>query len=206
MAVCSQMTHAHRYSPADEEFLSGKAGYLDSIARRFPRRSEVLAVFGVVVFVCYTWALLGFLNKLSSFLLYFTLGDIGSIFAFMMAFTLLESLAVTASLALASAILPATWLKDGFAFKGFVILLVATAASILFQKLLLGNEFPPAALIAVFILVPLALSAGLIFVLQPRPRARRILNSILDRVQIMLFVYVPIGLLALIVVLYQNLL
>lgn len=156
--------------------------------------------------MCYTWALLGFLNKLSSFLLYFTLGEIGSIFAFMMAFTLLESLAATALLALLSALLPSAWLRDGFAFKGFVILIVATTASILFQKLMLGNEFPSLFPLAGFILVPIALSVGLIFLLHSKPRAQKILSSIQDRIQIMLYIYVPLGLFALLVILYQNLL
>jgi hypothetical protein len=179
---------------------------LELIRNRFPARSDLLAVFGVAVFVCYTWTLLGFLNKLSSFLLYFTLGEIGNIFAFMMAFTLLESLAVTALLALLSGVLPSGWLKEGFALKGFVILVVATIASILFQKYLLGGEFPSVLGIAAFVLVPLGLSIGLIALIHSRPKAQRILHGILDRIQIMLFVYVPIGLLALIVVLYQNLL
>jgi hypothetical protein len=38
---------------------------LDPIKKRFPNRGDLLAVFGVVVFVCYSWSLLGFLNKLS---------------------------------------------------------------------------------------------------------------------------------------------
>jgi hypothetical protein len=179
---------------------------LDRIKRRFPPRSELLSVFGVAVFVCYTWALLGFLNKLSSFILYFTMGEIGSIFAFMMAFTLLESLAVTVILALVSAVLPESWLRDGFAFKGFIILIIATTASILFQKLMLANEFPSLLPLAAFIVTPIALSAGLILLIHSRPRVQRILGSIQDRIQIMLFIYVPLGLFALLVVLYQNLL
>lgn len=176
------------------------------IGKRFPGRNDLLAVFGVAVFVCYTWVLLGFLNKLSSFLLHFTLGEIGSIFAFMMAFTLLESLVVTALLALLSAVLPPGWLKEGFALKGFVILVIATAASILFQKYFLGNEFPSVLWIAAFILVPLALSVGLILLIRSRPRVQHLLGSIQDRLQIMMFIYVPLGLVALVVVLFQNLL
>lgn len=179
---------------------------LDLIGRRFPSRRDLLSVFGIAVFLCYSWALLGFLNKLSSFLLHFTLGEIGSIFAFMMAFTLLESLAVTALLTLSSTVLPSAWLKEDFAFKSFVILIIATSASILFQKLLLGHEFPPVALIAAFLLVPAALSVGLILLIRSMPRVYKIIGTIEDRLQIMLFIYVPLGLFALLVVLYQNLL
>ncbi|HSK66346.1 MAG TPA: hypothetical protein VK888_05415, partial [Anaerolineales bacterium] len=94
---------------------------MESIQNRFPRQSDLLAVFGMVVFVCYSWTMLGFLNQWSSFLLYFTLGEIANILAFMMAFTLLESLVVTVLLVLLSVTLPAGWLREGFAFKGFII-------------------------------------------------------------------------------------
>lgn len=179
---------------------------LELIRRRFPSRSDLLAVFGVAVFVCYTWTLFGFFNKLSSFLLYFTLAEIGNIFAFMMAFTLLESLAVTALLAVLSAVLPSTWLREGFALKGFVILLIATAASILFQKYLLGGEYPSPLPVAALFLAALLLCVGLITWIHNMPRVQSILAGILDRIQIMRYVYVPIGLFALVVVLYQNLL
>jgi hypothetical protein len=177
---------------------------LDSIQNRFPRQSDLLAVFGIVVFVCYSWALLGFLNKLSSFLLYFTLGEIGNILAFMMAFTLFESLVVTASLILLSAILPRNWLREGFAFKGFIIVIIATATSILFQKLLDSN-FPHPLVLLMFILVPVGLAVAVITKVRSMPKAYNLINNIQDRILIMLFVYVPLGVLSLVFVLYKNL-
>jgi hypothetical protein len=164
----------------------------------------MLAVFGVVVFVCYSWTLLGFLNKLSSFLLYFTLGEIASILAFMMAFALLESLVITAILVLLSAVLPSAWLREDFAFKGFIIVLIAAATSVLFQNLLETN-FPHPLVLALFILIPVGLAVALITVLRSRPKVYKLVNSIQDRVLIMLFIYVPLGVLSLMFVLYRNL-
>jgi hypothetical protein len=178
---------------------------LELIRDRLPNRSEMLAVLGVAVFVCYSWTLLGFLNKFSSFILYFTLGEIADIFAFMMAFALLESVAVTGVLALLSILLPSGWLRDGFAFKGFVILVIATATSILFQKTL-GDDFPSTFVLILFSLLPLALSVALITLVRSMPKVRRLITNIQDRILIMLFVYIPIGLLSLVVVLYRNLL
>lgn len=175
------------------------------IRDRLPNRSEMLAVLGVAVFVCYSWTLLGFLNKFSSFILYFTLGEIADIFAFMMAFALLESLAVTGVLALLSILLPSGWLRDGFAFKGFVIIVIATVTSILFQKTL-GDDFPPTLVLILFSLLPLALSVALITLVRSMPKVRRMITNIQDRILIMLLVYIPIGLLSLVVVLYRNLL
>ena len=175
------------------------------IINRFPHRSDMIAVLGVAVFLCYTWTIIRFFNQLSSFILYITLDTIGGIFAYMMAFALLESIAVTGFLVLLSAILPAPWLKDEFSVKGFIALTVAAAASILFQKFL-KLSIPSIPLLLVSSIVPLMLIALLIAVVRSMPRVRNILLNIQDRLLIMLFVYVPLGVFSLIVVLYRNLL
>lgn len=162
-------------------------------------------MLGIAVFVCHSWSVLGFLNKFSSFILYFTLAEIVNIFTFMMAFALLESLAVTGVLVLLSIILPSGWLRDGFAFKGFVIILIATVTSILFQKIL-GGDYPSTLMLAVFSIVPLLLAVALIAVVRSMPKVQNILLNIQDRILVMLFIYVPIGLVSLMVVMYRNLL
>lgn len=179
--------------------------HLELIKMRFPSRSDMLAVFGVVVFVCFTWTLLHFFNKVSSFLLYFTPVEIGDILAFMMAFALLESLVITMILVLLSMLLPSAWLRAGFAIKGFIILLIAAGTSILFQRTL-AYEYPSILMLAATVLVPLLLSVGLIAVVRSMPRIMNLLANIQDRILIMLFIYVPIGLIGLVIVLYRNLL
>lgn len=122
-----------------------------------------------------------------------------------MAFALLESLAVIGMLVLLSAILPSNWLKNGFAYKGFAILVLATLDAILFQKAL-QNDYPSTLTLALASIVPLTLIAILIGVLHSRPKLQNLLVDIQDRFVILLFVYVPIGLLSLVVVLFRNLL
>lgn len=178
---------------------------MGSIVHRFPHRGDIISVLGVAVFLCHTWTTIGFLNEFSSFILYLTPGVIGGIFAYMMAFALLESIAATAFLVLLSAILPARWLRDEFSLKGFIALMVAAAASILFQKYL-TESFPSILVLLVSSIVPLMLIALLIAVARSIPRVRAILLNIQDRLLIMLFVYVPLGIFSLLVVLYRNLL
>jgi hypothetical protein len=165
----------------------------------------MIAVLAVAVFMCFTWTLIGFFNKLSSFVLYFTPGEIANIFAFMMAFALLESLVAAVLLVLLSAILPSNWLKEGFAFKGFVILLVATVAAILFQKAL-RDHFPSIQMLLTYLLLPLLLISLLVWLVHSRPRLQNILLSVQDRILIMLFIYVPLGVIGLLVVMARDLL
>lgn len=187
------------YQPRPE-----RLGTLDFIRNRFPRRSEILTVLGAAVFVCHSWAVLGFLNRLSAFLLYFRVSEIAEVFAFMMAWAFLESLLVTGLLTFLGAILPSRLLRDGFAYKGFIFITVATAAAILFQRNL-RSALPAQDTLTLYWLVPLVLAATLIFATQMMPRARDIVLNLADRVSIMLFFYVPIGLLSLMVVMLGTL-
>jgi hypothetical protein len=165
----------------------------------------MIAVLAVAVFLCFTWTMIGFFNKLSSFILYFTPGEIANIFAFMMAFALLESLAAAGLLVLISAVLPSSWLKEGFAFKGFVILLVATITALLFQKAL-QFSFPSMQILLTYSLLPLLLIVLLLWLIHSQPRAQNLLLNVQDRIQIMLFIYLPLGILCLLVVMARDLL
>jgi hypothetical protein len=175
------------------------------ISRRFPARSEIIPVFGAAVFACFSWIILSFINKLSSFILYFNLGEILAIFAYMMAFALLESLAFTVLVVLISGLLPFGWLREGFAFKGFIITVVAAATAILFQHAL-RDDFPSNLMLLTYSVIPLLLITAAIFLIRSMPRVQNILLNIADRLSILLFLYLPIGILSLVVVVYRNLL
>ena len=178
--------------------------FLNLIRNRLPGRSEILAVFSVAVFACHSWTVLGFFNKLSSFVLYFNIGEILSIFAYMMSVALLESIAVTILLVLLGIILPSGWLRDGFAYKGFIIIAIATAASILFQKLL-PDDYPSTLMLALSAILPLGLMVVTIVISQSIPRLRSLFLDVQDRISIMSYIYVPIGIISLMVVLIRNL-
>jgi hypothetical protein len=122
----------------------------------------------------------------------------------MMAFALLESLTVTGILVLFGVILPSSWLKEGFAFKGFIIIAVSAVTAILFQRALRDN-FPSTLMLLASSIGPLLVIAFLIFIIRSMPKVQNILLNVQDRILIMLFVYIPIGVLSLIVVTYRNL-
>src|SRR6185369_17079857 len=161
------------------------------ISRRFPARNEIIPVLGAAVFACFSWTILNFINKLSSFILYFNLGEILAIFAYMMAFALLESLVFTGLVVLISGFLPPSWLKEGFAFKGFIIAVVAAIAAVLFQRAL-RDDFPSALMLLTSLVVPLLVIVILIFLIRSMPRVQSLLLNIAERLSIFLFLYIPI--------------
>lgn len=117
----------------------------------------------------------------------------------MMAFAFLESLLITGILVLLSAILPSYWLRDGFAFKGFIVIVMATASVVLLQRTMQGT-LPTLPVLTLIWFTPLVWAVILIILVQRKPQAQRILLEIAERISIMLFLYVPVGLISLITV------
>ena len=123
----------------------------------------------------------------------------------MMAFAFLESLLVTGVLLTLSAILPYKWLSDGFAYKGFIVLVMATVAAIILQRTMQG-ELPSLPILTLIWFTPLVWTAVFIKWVQRKPQVQNVLINIAERISIMLFLYVPIGILSLIVIAVGNLL
>ena len=122
----------------------------------------------------------------------------------MMAFAFLESLLVTGILVVLSAILPSKWLRDGFAFKGFILIGVATIAAIILQRTLQG-ELPSLPILTLIWFTPLVWAVVFIILAERKQRVQSIVLDIAEHISIMLFLYVPIGVISLLVVTIRNL-
>jgi len=131
-------------------------------------------------------------------------GEIGVVLAYMMTFAMLESLTITGILVLLSGFLPRRWLRDGFAYKGFVTLVILSVDALLLQKSL-EMVFPSALKLSLLFLLPILLIAFLLRYLHTKPRMQNLLATVQDRFSIMLFVYIPMGLISLIAVTFRNL-
>ena len=123
----------------------------------------------------------------------------------MMASALLESLLITGALMLLGMLVPASWLREDFAYKSFMILVVLTGASIYLQRVLRGS-WPSPQVVIISWAAPLIGLALLLVVGHFLPRFKRILLDIQDRLSIMLYIYVPLGILSLLVVVFDFLL
>ena len=174
---------------------------------RLPHQKEILYVYGGVVFAIYSWAIRGFLYQLSSLRLYHTLGEILAIFAYLMAFALIESLIIMSSLIIAGFILPRKWFREGFVYKGFITTLVAGIAMITLQYYLfsLNYEIPPRKVIYLGLGITIILLMALIWVFQNKPQLQKFLLAVQDRLQIFIYFYIPLGVVGLTVVVLRNL-
>ncbi len=165
----------------------------------------MLAVLGAAMFVVFSWSIRGFLFVFPSRVMYFRAWEVFSIFMYMMAFALAESLLVMGGLTALSMALPAGWLRQGFAYKGLLILLVGTAAAIGYQRAL-GDELPPKETLLLWMAAPFFLLLGLLALPHFFPRLGVFLASLAERFTVFAYLYLPVGLLGLLVVLFRNLL
>ena len=180
---------------------------LNFFRKRLPELSEFYTVLGVVVFVVFGWSVRGFLHEVPSFINYFRVGQILAIFAYMMGFALLESLLVAFGLGLLSVLLPAPWFRNGFVYKSFVTLLWGGIAMLWLENTFMSwnNRFPPLDLLLTFSGITLGAWVILLVLFQYLKPLQKALLFIADRIGVMVYLYVPLGLLGLVVVLIRNL-
>jgi hypothetical protein len=177
------------------------------IRERLPHHKDILYVYGGVIFAIYSWAIRGFLMQLSSLRLYHTFGEILAIFAYVMAFALIESLVLMSSLIIAGIILPGKWFREGFAYKGFVAVLVAGIAMIILHYYLysLNYQIPAMAVIYLGLGITMILLISLLWVFQNKPQLQTFSLAVQERLQIFIYFYIPLGLVGLAVVVLRNL-
>lgn len=174
---------------------------------RLPQRWEILYVYGGVVFVIYSWAIRGFLYQLSSLRLYHNLGEIFGVFSYLMAFALLESLVIMSGLIVVGFILPGKWFREGFAYKGFLTTLVAGIVMIKlhFYLFSLNYTIPPGNVIYLGTGIAIVVLISLLLVFQNFPQLQRFLLAFQERLQVFLYIYIPLGIVGLAIVVLRNL-
>jgi hypothetical protein len=187
---------------------------LKGFGSRLPFKSEILSVFNVVLFVVFGWSVRGFLFVLPSFLLYFQLGDIIAILFYMLGFALMESLLLTGGLLIGSMLLPAKWFKIGFGYKGFLIIFVSTIGLILFQgyykygffETLIKNDYSTLHPLFVGFIVSLLILVGLLWFFKGESRLRNYLLVFIEQFGVFAYIYIPLGIIGIIVVVLRNIL
>lgn len=185
---------------------------LDMMRNKLPARTEVLSVFNVLIFVVFGWSIRGFLFEIPSFLLYLSLGDIAAVVFYMMAFAFFECVLLIGGLVLVSMILPSNWFKTGFAYKGFLVILVATTGFILFQgyykvgffQNLINNDYSPFRPLLIGVVIGLMALAGLFWLFHNRPRLQKYLSNFIAQFGVFSYIYVPLGVIGILVIFVRN--
>jgi hypothetical protein len=176
-----------------------------AILNRFPVFKNILPVYGLTVFLVYSWTLLVSTWRMPSWLLFMTGGEILIAYAYAFVVNFLESLVCMAGLLSLSWILPARFFKDDFAPRASAIVLIVLGSAMivgytkqdLFIKLL-DDWQVWWGLTALIALVGAWLAA----------RVRMIgglLENISDRTVLFLYLYLPLTFISILAVLWRNL-
>ena len=161
-------------------------------------------MFAACVFPVCTWAIFAFFEKLPSWLLFLSFRDLVGLFAYTEFFALLESTMVLLAMILLGVILPGRFFRDRFAAQGSTIVLLSAAWGVKLQREAHTIRSWP---LKTFVLwsVLYLMSIGVAYLLIHRyERLEQYAIAFAERLTILLYIYVPLSLIGLLVVILLN--
>jgi hypothetical protein len=185
------------------------AKFNSSLKAKLPARQEALVVFSVIVFIVFSWTLYRVFWWVPSWLEYLSIWNILIIVAYVLAFALFESLAVMGLIVILGLLFPKQTFKDQFIVQGSAIsaalgviaFLVQRKVSLIYKlELWQTLAYPTLILIGVVILVPM-----LSYIFKRFNLLSRLALAAAERMTIFVYLYVPLGLIGVLVVVARNL-
>jgi hypothetical protein len=171
---------------------------VDFIKRLLPSRSEISPVFSLAAFSSFAWALWDYSYKLPSYILYYRYFDLLSILAHLLTFALLESLVLTILVIGLSILLPGRWFRLGFAYNGFLTVLMVSSVSIYLKNYL--SNYPTITYLASILGISLTIWITLLFLAHYWHAFRRFILNLGDRFTIFLYIILPLGVVSIFIV------
>ena len=179
------------------------AGRILSITEKIPKLQDIAPVYAVIVMMIYPWTLTRYFWKLSSWILFASVGDLAAYFAYMVVVNLLESILILLVPLAMSIVLPRKWFYDRFKTRSVALVLFGLGFLIYLNRNLHADApFPltlvrwiPMAGVAILVLVFLVDQVGFL---------RRVLDELASRLTIFLYISIPVSVIALLVVVIRN--
>lgn len=191
-------------TPARKAGLTRRAP-LANLAVRFPSRSETLSVLVACSLPVFPWAIFTYLYAFPGFIVRLSVWDIIGTASYPLAFALLESLFLLLLFVILSVILPIHLYKDHFVALSTVIVIIssmwmarANYLRIDFAGWDAAQTLPPLILYALSIAIPIA-------VIFRFAEIEKVIQAALDRVALLVYAYLGLGLCAVVIVLIRNL-
>jgi hypothetical protein len=177
---------------------------LIALRKRIPPLHEILALYSTIVFLIYGWASITFFWKVPSWLYFLSLGEIAAILAYTFASSLLECTIILFIFLFASLVLPSRLLADKFAVRTSLIVYSLTFWVVLFTL----NTLIQLPVTSDFITLGLGVlvTSTLALLLSERiPLVPRLVNAVGSRLTIFLYLWLPLGVLGILVIIFRIL-
>ena len=175
---------------------------LSTLRTRIPDKRNIVTVFAVAMFLVYSWTLFTSFWKLPSWLFFLQLGEILSIYAYAFVVNFLESLLLLLVALLPAVFLPRAWWKDTFIPRGVALILIVLGSAILHMSLYRTPDTRPAFVSGQLIwwVGTVLLAVLLTWVAGSVKWIRSGLEGMADRFMIFLYIYLPLTMIAFLVV------
>lgn len=183
--------------------------YKNLLRSRLPGRSEALPVFSLAIFYIFSWTIFRMFYELPSWLYYLSLFNILVLVAYSMMFALLESVLLFSFTCLVSLILPENLFRARFVAQGSLLVSLVCFAAVTAQRrlgwLLQMQAWQTIVVPLAFILVSIALLVLSAWLFKRVPRIPALIQGLSERMSVFAYLYLPLGLLSLVVVIFRNL-
>ncbi|MFN2177546.1 MAG: hypothetical protein ACK2U3_16495 [Anaerolineales bacterium] len=182
---------------------------VSKIRTKLPDRNEILPVFSTVLFFVFTWALYIIIFYLPSWLGEMTAWDILTTTVYLLYFALFESFIVTCTIVMLCFLLPASFFKNSFIPQGFSLVTLASLAAIMLHPRLndlLSLDLQTLTILLISMLAgTLFLIILLSFIYKHLPSLKRTVTALAEKMTIFAYIYLPLGLLSLVAVIFKIL-
>lgn len=162
-------------------------------------------VFAACAFPVYTWSMLAFFDKLPSWLLFLSTWELVSVLAYSLVFALFESSMLLLCLVILARILPGRLLRDKFATLGSMIVLVTAVWAIAVQLNVQAITSWPMRALMLWGGVYLGSIGIAFYVILRHGGVERAWHVLVDRLVVLLYLYLPVTFFSIIVVVVRNL-
>lgn len=169
---------------------------------------DIVLVFAACAVPVHSWSTFTFFNQMPGWLVYLNAWDLIGTFAYTQIFALLESVTILLVVILLGVILPARFLRDRFAAQGSTVVLLTFGWAIVAhstQIVPFARSAPWLSKKLLFMVGLYLASIGVPYVLIYRyRRLEEFIYSFLERLTVLLYMYVPIACLGTVVVILRN--
>lgn len=176
--------------------------------RKLPTEQETRLVFAACAFLVYSWTIIVYLWEVPGWQKYLSAGDIAAILAYALASALIESVLLFSAFILLRVLLPIQVFKDRFAGKAAALLFMNALWAILLHLMILSDQiltWTPRRYVVSAIVYLLSIVFSWAFVHISDFFARHI-EELVNRMTVLLYVYVPFGVFGMVVVVVRNIL
>lgn len=179
---------------------------MTTFLRRIPGWPQIIPVYGVIVLMVYTWTLLWFFWKVSSWLFFLNAGEILTSLAYVLATNFAESLVVVCGPLFLTLVLPKKWFHDVFIARGASLSILGLGYMMfLAEQFQNKSDYPSTSLHAWTVALAAAGISVVVYLCGQIGLLRKIIEVIADRVAIFVYILTPLSVISLLVVAARSL-